>query len=137
MTGSLFCPRLPAHKPLPLYFLFRINWLRVAYCLVLCIGSCIPLHEDRTGSCRVIIDPRVLLTFSSILNMGSWWAVVEALSFGSWSLFERASSASVKKVCARSFHYDQRTFTKMTRSTALKFRKQLIARATRTSHVTH
>ena len=28
--------------------LFRSHWLAVVYCLVFCIGSCEPVHEDRT-----------------------------------------------------------------------------------------
>ena len=29
-------------------FLFWSQWLAVVYCLVFCIGSCEPVHEDRT-----------------------------------------------------------------------------------------
>ena len=28
--------------------LFRSHWLAVVYRLFLCIGSCVPVHEDRT-----------------------------------------------------------------------------------------
>ena len=31
-----------------LFSLFRIDWLCVTYCLVFCIGSCVPVHEERT-----------------------------------------------------------------------------------------
>ena len=28
--------------------LFKSHWLAVVYCLVFCIGSCEPVHKDRT-----------------------------------------------------------------------------------------
>ena len=43
------CPRVPVHKGITVVFsLFRSLWLAVMYCLVFCIGSCVPVHEDRT-----------------------------------------------------------------------------------------
>ena len=44
-----FCPGVPVHKGITIVlFLFRSHWLAVVYCLVLCSGSCEPIHEDRT-----------------------------------------------------------------------------------------
>ena len=43
-----FCPCVPVYKGISIVFsLFRIHWLCVAYCLVSCIGSCVPVHDDR------------------------------------------------------------------------------------------
>ena len=43
-----FCPGVPAHKGITIVLsLFRSPWLAVVYCLVYCIGSCEPVHEDR------------------------------------------------------------------------------------------
>ena len=45
----LFCPGVPVNKGITIVIsLFRSHWLAVVYCLVLCIGSCEPVHEDRT-----------------------------------------------------------------------------------------
>ena len=45
-----FCPGVPVHrgKNMFFFFVFRNDWLAVVYCLVLCRGSCNPVHEDRT-----------------------------------------------------------------------------------------
>ena len=43
------CPGVPVHKGITIVLsLFRSHWLAVVYCLVFCIGSCEPVHEDRT-----------------------------------------------------------------------------------------
>ena len=43
-----FCPGLPVHKGITIVLsLFMSHWLAVVYCLVLCSGSCEPVHEDR------------------------------------------------------------------------------------------
>ena len=45
----VFCPRVPVRKGIAIVFpLCRIHWLCVAFCLVFCISSCAPAHEDRT-----------------------------------------------------------------------------------------
>ena len=45
------CPREPVHKGITTVFsLFRSLWLAVVYYLVFCMGSCVPVHEDRTGN---------------------------------------------------------------------------------------
>ena len=48
--GSVgFCPGVLVHKGITIVMsLFRSHWLAVVYCLVLCIDSCEPVHEDRT-----------------------------------------------------------------------------------------
>ena len=44
-----FCPGVPGHKGITIVLsLFWSHWLAVVYCLVFCIGSCEPVHEDRT-----------------------------------------------------------------------------------------
>ena len=44
-----FCPGVPLHKGITIVIsLFRSHWLAVVYRSVLCIGSCEPVHEDRT-----------------------------------------------------------------------------------------
>ena len=44
-----FCPGVRIHKKITIVLsLFRSHWLAVVYCLVFCIGSCEPVHEDRT-----------------------------------------------------------------------------------------
>ena len=44
-----FCPGVRGHKGITIVLsLFRSNSLAVVYCLVLCSGSCEPVHEDRT-----------------------------------------------------------------------------------------
>ena len=44
-----FCPGVPVHKGITIVLsLFRSHWLDVGYCLVLCSGTCEPVHEDRT-----------------------------------------------------------------------------------------
>ena len=58
-----FCPRVPVHKGIVIVFsLFRIPWLCMAYCLVFCIGSCVPVHENRTDWRTVKISS---LTFTA------------------------------------------------------------------------
>ena len=48
-----FCPGVPVHKGITIVVsLFRSHWLAVVYCLVFCIGSCEPVHEDRTQICE-------------------------------------------------------------------------------------
>ena len=43
-----FCPSVPVHKGIIIVFsLFRSHWLAVVHCLVLCSGTCEPVHEDR------------------------------------------------------------------------------------------
>ena len=46
------CPGVPVHRGnnycTPL---FTSLCLAVAYCWVYCIGSCVPVHEDRTRNC--------------------------------------------------------------------------------------
>ena len=51
-----FCPGVPVHKGIMIVLsLFRSHWLlAVAYCLVCCIGSCEPVHEDRTKIFRSV-----------------------------------------------------------------------------------
>ena len=45
-----FCPSVRVHKGITIVLsLFRSHWLAVVYCLVLCSGSCEPVHEDRTS----------------------------------------------------------------------------------------
>ena len=49
-----FCPGVGVHNGVTTVLsLFRSHWLAVVYCLVLCSGSCKPLHEDRTVRCWV------------------------------------------------------------------------------------
>lgn len=50
MLGSRgFCPGVPVYKGITIVIsLFRSHWLAIVYCLVLCSGSCEPVHEDRT-----------------------------------------------------------------------------------------
>ena len=44
-----FCPGVRVHKEITIVLsLFRSHWLAVVYCLVLCSGSCEPVHEDRS-----------------------------------------------------------------------------------------
>ena len=44
-----FCPGVRVHKGITIVLsLFRSHWLAVVYCLLLCSGSCEPVHEDRT-----------------------------------------------------------------------------------------
>ena len=44
-----FCPGVPVHKGITIVLsLVRSHWLAVVYYLVLCSGSCEPVHEDRT-----------------------------------------------------------------------------------------
>ena len=44
-----FCPGVRVHKGITVVLsLFRSHWLAVVYCLVLCSGSCEPVHENRT-----------------------------------------------------------------------------------------
>ena len=44
-----FRPGVPVHKGITfVHSLFRSHWLAVVYCSVYCIGSCEPVHEDRT-----------------------------------------------------------------------------------------
>ena len=44
-----FWPGVPVHKGITIVIsLFRSHWLAIVYCLVFCIGSCEPVHEDRT-----------------------------------------------------------------------------------------
>ena len=60
-SGLGFCPgvRVRVHKGITIALsLFRSHWLAVAYCLVLCSGSCEPVHgtkplivNDCTGVC--------------------------------------------------------------------------------------
>ena len=45
-----FCPGVRIHKGITIVLsLFRSHWLAVVYCLVLCSGSCEPVHEDKTS----------------------------------------------------------------------------------------
>ena len=60
-----FCPGVRVHKGVTIVLsLFKSHWLAVVYCLVLCSGSCEPVHEDRT--CVI----SVISLKSSILSMG-------------------------------------------------------------------
>ena len=44
-----FCPGVLVHKGITIVLsLFRSHWLAIVYCLVFCIGSSEPVHEDRT-----------------------------------------------------------------------------------------
>ena len=46
-----FCSGVPVHRGITIAVsLFRGYWLAVVYCLVYCIGSCEPVHEDRTAN---------------------------------------------------------------------------------------
>ncbi|PFX26235.1 Short transient receptor potential channel 5 [Stylophora pistillata] len=48
-----FCPGVPVHKGITIVLsLFRSHWLAAVYCSVFCIGSCEPVHDDRT---RIIV----------------------------------------------------------------------------------
>ena len=49
-----FCPGVPVNKGITIVLsLLRSHWLAVVvYCLVFCIGSCVPVHEDRTKYCK-------------------------------------------------------------------------------------
>ena len=50
-----FCPGVRVHKGITIVFsLFRSHWLAVVYCLVLCSGSCEPVHEDSRTDARGI-----------------------------------------------------------------------------------
>ena len=50
-----FCPGVPVHKGITIVLsLFRSHWLAVVYCLVLCSGSCEPVHEERAQFCEPI-----------------------------------------------------------------------------------
>ena len=52
MLIERFCPGGRVHKGITIVLsLFRGHWLAVVYCLVNCIGSCEPVHEDNTD-CR-------------------------------------------------------------------------------------
>ena len=45
-----FCPGVRVHKGITIVLsLFRSHWLAIVYCFILCIGSCEPVHEDRTS----------------------------------------------------------------------------------------
>ena len=49
MTTNWFCPGVPVNKGITIVLsLFRSRWLAFVYCLVFCISSCVPVHEDRT-----------------------------------------------------------------------------------------
>ena len=51
-----FCPGVRVHKGITVVLsLFRSHWLAVVYCLVLCVGSCEPVHEDRTHEHALIL----------------------------------------------------------------------------------
>ena len=44
-----FSPGVRAHKGITIVLsLFTSHWLAVTDCLAFCIGSCEPVHEDRT-----------------------------------------------------------------------------------------
>ena len=44
-----FCPGVRVHKGITIVLsLFTSHWLAVVCCLVLCSGSCEPVHENRT-----------------------------------------------------------------------------------------
>ena len=48
LTICRFCPGVPVYKRITIVlFLFRSHRLAVVYCLILCSGSCKPVHEDR------------------------------------------------------------------------------------------
>ena len=50
-----FCPGVPLHKGINIVLsLFRSHWLAVVCCLVLCSGSCEPVHEDRTNEAAIL-----------------------------------------------------------------------------------
>ena len=52
-----FCPGVPVNKGITIVLsLFRSHSLAVVYCLVFCIGSCVPVHEDRTHRRNLLID---------------------------------------------------------------------------------
>ena len=52
LVRNEFCPGEPVHKGISIVLsLFRSHWLAVVYCLVLCIVSREPVHEDRTPKC--------------------------------------------------------------------------------------
>ena len=45
---------VPVNKEITIVLsLFRSHWLAV-YCLVFCITSCVPVHEDRTPFCQLV-----------------------------------------------------------------------------------
>ena len=49
-----FCSGVPVNKEITIVLsLFRSHWLAV-YCLVFCISSCVPVHEDRTPFCQLV-----------------------------------------------------------------------------------
>ena len=71
-----FCPDIPVHKGKAIVLsLLSSLWLAVAYCLVYNIGSCVPIHEDRTENhtlyCLIFlyllsISPFVHFNFGSL-----------------------------------------------------------------------
>ena len=45
-----FSPGVPVYKGITIVLsFFRSHWLTVVYCLVFCIGSCEPVHEEGTN----------------------------------------------------------------------------------------
>ena len=63
---SWFCPGVRVHKGITIVLsLFRSHWLAVVYCLVLCSGSCEPVHEDRTS---LMVLKHVETRFQSCLS---------------------------------------------------------------------
>ena len=64
-----FSPGVRVHKGITIDLsLFRSHWLAVVYCLVLCNGSCEPVHEHRTAGFSVewwpaVADVAVLHTY--------------------------------------------------------------------------
>ena len=52
-----FWPGVRVHKGITIVLsLFRSHWLAVVYCLILCSGSCEPVHEDRTTRSITIVS---------------------------------------------------------------------------------
>ena len=50
-----FCPGVPVNKGITIVpSFFRSHWLAVVYCLVFCIGSCVPVHEDRAADLDLV-----------------------------------------------------------------------------------
>ena len=73
--NNLFFPGVAVNKEMTIVLsLFRSHWLAVVYCLVFCLGSCAPVHEDRTQN------------FERILVLSVCWALALAVCFPLQSL---------------------------------------------------
>ena len=83
-----FCPGVQVHKEITIVLsLFRSHWLAVVYCLVLCGGSCEPVHEDRTWSFQsspmlvnrfLYKNPAMLLVLLLLSPFPIFWTFLKA-----------------------------------------------------------